>query len=107
AALAPSSSARVLLKPRSRGSSITSGCPEVRETVVHWDASAPYRARGERPPPDRGHPKNATPDVQRPRNTHTAHLGEMPAARATQLDVRPRRRLVVRWARRLARGEAW
>lgn len=38
---------------------------------------------------------------------HTAHLCDMLAARATQFDVRPRRHLAVRWARRLARGEAW
>ena len=40
--------------------------------------------------------------------THTAHLREMLAARANQFEeVRPRRHLTARYARRLARGEAW
>jgi hypothetical protein len=40
--------------------------------------------------------------------THTAHLRDMLAVRASQLDVRPRRRFaVLRWARGYARGEAW
>jgi hypothetical protein len=39
--------------------------------------------------------------------THTAHLRHMLAVRAAQLDVRPRRRLALRWARAFARGEAW
>src|SRR5436190_22702680 len=38
--------------------------------------------------------------------THTAHLGDMLAARASQFEVRSRRRLTLRWARRLARSEA-
>jgi hypothetical protein len=40
--------------------------------------------------------------------THTAHLRHMLAVRASQLDVRPRRRVaLLRWARGYARGEAW
>jgi len=40
--------------------------------------------------------------------THTAHLRHMLAVRASQLDVRPRRRLaLLHWARAYARGEAW
>ena len=38
--------------------------------------------------------------------THTAHLGDMLAARATQFEVRNRRRLALRLARRVARSEA-
>ena len=38
--------------------------------------------------------------------TRTAHLGDMLAARASQFEVRSRRRLTLRWARRLARSEA-
>jgi hypothetical protein len=39
--------------------------------------------------------------------THTAHLREMLAVRAAQLDVRPRRQIaVLRWVRTYARGEA-
>jgi hypothetical protein len=37
--------------------------------------------------------------------THTAHLRHMLAVRASQLEVRPRWRLAVRWARGYARGE--
>src|SRR6266542_1029025 len=40
--------------------------------------------------------------------THTAHLCHMLSVRASQFDVRPRRRLaLLRWARGYARGEAW
>jgi hypothetical protein len=39
--------------------------------------------------------------------THTTHLRDMLAARASLFEVRPRRHLAVRFARRLARGEAW
>ncbi len=39
--------------------------------------------------------------------THTAHLRDMLAVRAAQVDVRPRRRFALRWARGYARGEAW
>jgi hypothetical protein len=39
--------------------------------------------------------------------THTAHLRHMLAVRASQLEVRPRRRIaLLRWARGYARGEA-
>jgi len=39
--------------------------------------------------------------------THTGHLRDMLAARASRFDVRLRRRFSLRRARRYARGEAW
>jgi hypothetical protein len=39
--------------------------------------------------------------------THTAQLRQMLAVRASHLEVRPRRRFALRWARAYARGEAW